>query len=79
MKCTSQMRAVVLCLVVSETLFSQSAGTGAIAGIVTDSTGALVPAATITVTNPVTGDVRTVTSGDHGNYIVSMLLPEATQ
>ncbi len=75
MKCTSQMRAVVLCLVVSETLFSQSAGTGAIAGIVTDSTGALVPAATITVTNPVTGDVRTVTSGDHGNYIVSMLLP----
>jgi hypothetical protein len=44
-----------------------------ILGLVTDSTGAVVPGATITAKRTETGDVRTTTSNDTGNYIFPIL------
>jgi hypothetical protein len=49
--------------------------TGSIKGTVTDQQGAVIPNATITVTNKATGVVRTATSGGDGIYLVSTLLP----
>ena len=48
---------------------------GRVAGIVTDSNGALVPGASIVVKNERTGEERTATSTDTGSYIVSGLRP----
>src|SRR5271165_4887092 len=56
-------------------LFAQSATTGAITGTVTDSSGAVVPNATVTVTNISTAQVRTVTTGSSGAYTVGFLAP----
>jgi hypothetical protein len=46
---------------------------GRIVGTVTDSTGAVIPNATIAVTNEKTGETRTVQSNDSGVYIVPAL------
>src|SRR5579884_75354 len=43
--------------------------TGTISGTVTDPSGAVVPNATVTITNIATGLVRTVTTSDTGNYM----------
>jgi Carboxypeptidase regulatory-like domain len=42
--------------------------TGALAGVVTDATGAVVPSATVTLTNKETGAVRTVETNSEGLY-----------
>jgi hypothetical protein len=55
--------------------FAQSATTGAIGGVVTDSGGALLPGATITVTEVDTGATRTVKSNASGEYRVDLLHP----
>ncbi len=49
--------------------------TASITGTVTDSTGAVVPGAKVSVTNVATNGVRTVTSSDAGTYTVTQLLP----
>jgi Carboxypeptidase regulatory-like domain len=54
---------------------AQTAATGAISGIVTDATGALVAKAKITVTSESTGDSRTGTSTSNGSFIVPVLPP----
>jgi hypothetical protein len=54
-------------------LHAQTASTGAIKGTVTDSSGAVVPNATVTATDNETGAVRTVTSGGDGSFIVTVL------
>jgi hypothetical protein len=48
---------------------------GRIAGTVVDSTGGLVPGATILVKNDKTGEERTATTNDVGHFIVSALRP----
>ena len=48
---------------------------GLITGSVTDSTGATVPGAVVTVTNPATGVPRTATSNESGTYVVPQLAP----
>lgn len=54
---------------------AQLAGTGAISGIVTDSTGAIIPQATVTATS-VTTNVKTVrTTTSAGDYNISPLPP----
>jgi hypothetical protein len=53
----------------------QNAGTGAIAGVVTDASGAVVAEAAVKVTNNLTGETRTAMSAGHGNYTVPLLLP----
>ena len=55
--------------------FAQSTVTGAIIGKVTDPQGAVVPNATITVTNLGTNNVVTVNATDEGTYRVSNLVP----
>lgn len=55
--------------------FAQSTVTGGIIGKVVDPQGAVVPNATITVTNVGTNAVSTVTTTDDGTYRVSNLQP----
>src|SRR5947209_7631504 len=49
--------------------------TGAIRGPVTDPQGAIVPNATVTVTNKATGETRNINTGNDGIYAVENLLP----
>ena len=56
-------------------IFAQSTVTGGIQGKVTDPQGAIVPNATITVTNLGTNSVVTATSDDDGGYRVTSLQP----
>jgi hypothetical protein len=51
------------------------AGTGSIAGVVTDPSGAVVQGATVTATNSATGAARTMTTSDEGNYSITSLAP----
>jgi len=48
---------------------------GRVTGTVTDPTGAVLPGATVTITNPATGEVRTVTSAADGTFYVNGLKP----
>ena len=57
------------------TLNAQTNTTGAIDGIVSDSSGAIVPSATVTVTNSANGATFKVVSGSNGEYRVSQLPP----
>lgn len=52
---------------------------GSIVGTVTDPTGAVIPNATITVTDVSKGISQTTTSNATGNYTVSRLVPDAYQ
>jgi hypothetical protein len=56
-------------------LVAQTAGTGAIAGSITDPSGASVAEAQVRATNEATGEVRTGVSTATGNYTVALLLP----
>lgn len=56
-------------------LFAQTASTGALSGIVTDASGAVVGGAQIKVTSEASGETRMVTSGPNGYYIVPLLAP----
>ncbi len=48
--------------------------TSSVVGTVTDTSGAVVPGAEVTVTNVNTGETSTVVTGDQGNYSVVSLL-----
>ena len=62
----------MLCVSIAE---AQTAGTGAIAGTVTDPTGAIVPNVNVTSTSLATGQTRTTTTGSDGVYKFSLLPP----
>ena len=64
----------VTVLAYSPAMFGQGA-TGAINGTVTDSTGAVVPKATIVLTNTATGLERSAISNDAGIYVFPGVLP----
>jgi len=51
--------------------------TGSITGTVSDSTGAVIPKATVTVHEEATGTTRVTTTDESGLYAVSNLLPSA--
>src|SRR5882724_7422620 len=55
--------------------FAQTANTGALTGTITDPSGAVVSNATVKVINEATGDTRTVTSGDRGDFSAPLLPP----
>ena len=59
----------------STSTWGQSSTTGALGGIVTDESGALVPNVTITLTNVATSRVQTTTTGSNGGYSFSLLAP----
>ena len=49
---------------------------GSIFGTVTDTTGAVIPGATVTVTDEAKGTTETVVSNDTGDYTISHLVPD---
>jgi hypothetical protein len=71
---TSMRRVIIAALAISflfgiSGLRAQSAGSaGTIYGTVTDMTGAIVPGATVTIANPVSGYSRTATADQDGHY-----------
>jgi len=54
---------------------AQSAGSGAISGTLTDKAGAVIPGATVVVTDTDTGAVRTLTTNGAGFFIAPFLQP----
>src|SRR5581483_7385139 len=49
---------------------------GRISGVVTDTTGAVIPKANVTVTDEATHVSQTVHSNDTGQYVVDLLIPD---
>ena len=64
-----------LAAVMAPASFGQSVY-GSVFGTVTDTTGAVVPGATVTVTDEAKGTVETVVSNGTGDYTVSHLVPD---
>src|SRR5262245_55991266 len=59
----------VVCLAAPSAALAQSQlGTGSISGTVSDSNGAVISGATVTITNAGTGLVRKLTTGDSGQF-----------
>jgi Carboxypeptidase regulatory-like domain/TonB dependent receptor/TonB-dependent Receptor Plug Domain len=67
--------ATALLVLLSGAAFPQSAGTGTLTGIVTDSSGGIVPAAAVVVHNDDTGVDQEVTSNGAGIYVAPFLQP----
>jgi Carboxypeptidase regulatory-like domain len=55
--------------------WGQTAGTGTITGTVTDSSGAVIPNATVVITNTDTGVARTIQTNSDGSYTATFLQP----
>ena len=53
--------------------------TGRITGVVTDQSGLIVPGATVTLTSPTTGGVRTTVTDDGGRYVIASVQPGSYQ
>ncbi len=56
-------------------LMAQTPSTGALAGTVTDPSGAVIAGATVTLTDTATGQVRTATTDANGSYKFGLLAP----
>jgi hypothetical protein len=68
-------RKSVLLAILSTGLASAQTNTSAIAGVISDATGAVIPSATVTVTEIATGQARTSSGSATGEYVVSQLPP----
>ena len=55
--------------------FAQSSGTGAISGVVTDPSGAVIAGATIKLVNTATGQTHSIISTSDGRYSAALLQP----
>ena len=68
---------LVLCalIAIQAPVFGQASYTAQIRGVVTDQTGAVVPNATVTITNDATNISLTAHSNDHGMYVLTGLRP----
>ncbi len=64
-----------LLLTAAPLAFCQTLTTGDISGVVTDTSGALVPGATVTITSLDTNETRTEISNQEGRYRFSLLSP----
>ena len=69
------MLAVALLTTGAQFAMAQTAETGALAGTVTDPSGAVVTGATVTITNTGTGQSRTATTDSNGSFKFSLLAP----
>ncbi len=69
--------AFVLAILSAQTSFGQGI-TGSINGTVTDSSGAAIAGATVTIRQIATNGIRTVTTSSVGSYAVTQLAPGAT-
>src|SRR5205814_1341312 len=68
---------LALLLLLSPTALAQSGGstTATLAGTVKDTTGAVIPGATLQVKSPQTGLMRETTSTEAGEFLFSLLPP----
>jgi hypothetical protein len=62
-------------LLIPQPVMAQVNGTGALTGVVTDTSGGVVTGAEVTVVSDATGETRTVTSNSIGVYLVPLLPP----
>jgi hypothetical protein len=67
---------LVLCVASQNAVFAQSATTGSINGTVVDTSGAVVPGASVTITDLATRDQRVLTSNAEGRFTVPFLKPD---
>ncbi len=66
---------LVVALMIAPSLMAQSLSSGALAGTITDPSGAVVPNATVTLKSNSTGATRTTTTNSTGAYRFSLLQP----
>lgn len=66
---------LIACAVFYFTFAAFGQSDGRISGTVTDANGAVVPGATLTVTNEVTGEERTIVAKEDGSFSVAALKP----
>jgi Carboxypeptidase regulatory-like domain/TonB dependent receptor/TonB-dependent Receptor Plug Domain len=67
--------AAVMLLMLAFNLFGQESTTGTIVGTVKDANGAVVPGASVTITNKATGAKRTLNTANDGEFSAPGLLP----
>jgi hypothetical protein len=81
MRCLAVYVCLLCCiaLLLPSSAHSQAANAGSIAGLVSDSSGAAVAGATVTVTDRGTGTPRTAVSNDAGRYFFPNLTPGVYQ
>src|SRR5437868_15355626 len=70
----STLTSIILCIALSLSAFAQSRG-GEINGTVIDSSGAVVPGATVTLTNQATNIQNTATSNNNGYFVLVNVQP----
>ncbi|WP_263350731.1 TonB-dependent receptor [Acidicapsa acidisoli] len=58
------------------TAYAQTSVTGALSGVVTDQSGAVVPGATVTVVDAATNAKQTVITNEEGRYTAGLLKPD---
>ena len=63
----------LLCVLLLGAMAQSDAGSAALEGTITDATAQAVPGAKITIRNPETGYVRTLTANDHGRFMASVM------
>jgi hypothetical protein len=68
--------AILFPVMAAQLTLGQTSTTGAIRGTVTDSQGAVITGATVTVTSKATSQVRTMKTDSSGQYAVGLLPPE---
>src|SRR5690349_14024850 len=68
-------RAALLLLALLFPAFAHAQAVGAIAGIGTDESGAVIPGVTVEATNPGTGIPRTTVTGGDGHYSLPQVAP----
>lgn len=66
---------VFLCLLTAAAAWAQLIPTGSISGVVKDPKGAVVPGASITITNTETGVAKTTKTNSTGSFLVTSVLP----
>ena len=72
---TGVVQIICLLLVASTTALAQGSTTATLRGNIQDSSGAVLPGATVTLTNTGTRGVQTTVSDDRGQYLLAGLFP----
>ena len=71
---SSWLSAILFVLVLSAGMYAQGT-TSRVTGSITDTAGAAIPGATVSLTNEGTGVTLTTTSSDSGSYLFDLILP----
>ena len=67
--------AAMLLTILPESILAQSVVSGDVTGTITDPSGAVVPNATVTITNPLTKETKTTTTNGAGVYRLALIKP----